>query len=94
MMTDLSQRVQIDGRKHNYPIFQWMKVCQELYSSQQQSKGRSQPNVFLSIEIIFLDEKEVCEEKQHQTDPPVDALLSSLYSAQNQEMVSGADRIF
>lgn len=52
----LLQRVQMDGRKHNYPIFQWMKVCQEPYSSQEQSKGRSQPNFFLSIEIILLDE--------------------------------------
>lgn len=71
-----------------------MKVCQELYSSQQQSKGRSQPNLFLSIEIILLDETEVCVEEQHQTDPPADALLSSLCSAQNQEVVSGADSTF
>lgn len=64
----LPQRVQIDGRKHNYPIFQWMKAWQELYSPQEQSKARSQPNFFHSTEIILLEETEVCEEKQHQSE--------------------------
>lgn len=68
----LPQHVQIGGRKHSYPILQETKVCQELYSSQQQTKGTSQPNFFLSTEIMLLDE-EVCEEKQNQA---VDALFT------------------
>lgn len=75
-------------KKAQLSHFQWMKVCQELYSSQQLSKGRPQPNFFHSTEIILLDEKEVCEEKQYQAEPPADALLSPLCSAQNQEIMS------
>lgn len=56
----LPQHVQIDGRKPNYPIFQWMKAWHELYSPQEQSKGRSQPNFCCSTEIILLEETEIC----------------------------------
>jgi len=62
----LPQLVQIDGRKHNYPILQQMKAWQELYCPQEQSKGRSQPNFCHSTETILLEETEVRGEKQHQ----------------------------
>lgn len=75
-----------------------MKAWQELYSSQEQSKGRSQPNVFHSTEIILLEETEVWEEKQHQTGlhsptPAHGRLIASFCPAQKQAEMSRADSI-